>query len=108
MLAVSAKSKNPSAAVAFAKYLTSKGTETSLASTEYTIPSLNVDLDSSNPLMVAYLKAASDGFVDYSTYMPSFSTAGNTTFQTEVLPNLILGKTTPAQAAQATTDLFQK
>ncbi|MFF9565172.1 ABC transporter substrate-binding protein [Leifsonia sp. NPDC014704] len=108
VIAVSAKSKNPSAAIAFAKYLTSKATETSLATTQYTIPSLDIDLNSSNPLMVAYLKAASDGFVDSSTYLPSFSTAGNTTFLTEVLPNLILGKTTPEQAAQATTNLFQK
>lgn len=108
VLAVNAKSKNVSAAVAFAKYLTSYAVETGLAKTQYTIPSIDVDLSNDNPLMAAYLEAASNGFVNQDGYLPNFSTAGATTFTTEVMPSLILGKLTPEQAAQATADLFQK
>lgn len=108
VLAVSAKSKNASAAVAFAKYLTSHEVETELASTQYTIPSIDVDLSSDNPLMSAYLEAAGNGFVNQDPYLPNFSTSGATTLTSDVLPKLILGQLTPEQAAQATADLFQK
>lgn len=108
VLVVDAKSKNLSAAVAFAKYLTSTAVQTDLAKNDYTIPSLNIDLGSSNPLMSSYVKAAGNGFVDSSTYLPSFSIAGNTTWSTQVFPSLLLGKITPEQAAAATADLFQK
>ncbi len=106
VLAISAKSKNLSAAVAFAKYLTSVQTETKLAKENFTIPSIDVNLGSNNPLMASYLEAAHNGFVDSSTYLPTFSTAGNTTFTTEIMPNLVLGKITPTQAAQQTQSLF--
>lgn len=107
VLAVNAESANRSAAIAFVKYLTSAGVQTELATSQYTIPSLNIDLSSGNPLMASYLEAAGAGFVDSSGYMPNFTTAGATTFNSEVLPNLILGKITPMQAAEATAGLFE-
>ena len=105
VLAVSASSENQSAAVAFAKYLTSPEVQTKLAASEFTIPSTQVDVAASSPLMVAYLDAAANGFADEAA-MPSFTTAGATTYNTEILPNLILGKITPEQAAAATDGLF--
>lgn len=108
VLVVNKASKNLSAAVAFAKYLTSTKVETDLASSQFTIPSLDINLSSGNPLMAAYLEAAGHGFTDSSTYLPNFSTAGYTTYSTEIFPNLVLGKITPEQAAQQTEGLFQK
>ncbi|MGP4033703.1 ABC transporter substrate-binding protein [Pseudarthrobacter sp. 1C304] len=108
VLAVSAKSENKSAAVAFAKYLTSADVQTKLAETQFTIPSLDIDLSSANPLMKAYVDAANGGFIDSSTYMPAFSTAGNRTFTTEVLPRLIFDDLSPEKAAAATEGLFNK
>ncbi|GGM62110.1 ABC transporter substrate-binding protein [Microbacterium saperdae] len=105
VLAVSASSDNQSAAVAFAKYLTSPEVQTSLAASEFTIPSTDVDVAAASPLMTAYLEAAANGFADEAA-MPSFTTAGATTYNTEILPNLILGKITPEEAAQATAGLF--
>ncbi len=106
VLVVSKDSPNLSAAVAFAKYLTSEGVETELASSQFTIPSLDIDLSSSNPLMAAYLEAAGNGFINSAAYMPSFTPAGQTTFASEILPKLILGQLTPEQAAAATDGLF--
>ncbi|MHC9046080.1 ABC transporter substrate-binding protein [Microbacterium saperdae] len=105
VLAVSASSENQSAAVAFAKYLTSPEVQTSLAASEFTIPSTDVDVAAASPLMTAYLEAAANGFADEAA-MPSFTTAGATTYNTEILPNLILGKITPEEAALATAGLF--
>jgi raffinose/stachyose/melibiose transport system substrate-binding protein len=106
VLVISKDSDNLSAAVAFAKYLTSEGVETELASSQFTIPSLDIDLSSSNPLMAAYLEAAGNGFINSAEYMPSFTPAGQTTFASEILPKLILGQFTPEQAAAATDGLF--
>lgn len=108
VIAVSANSDNVSAAVAFAKFLTSAGVQTELASTQYTIPSIDIDLGTGNPLMSAFLEAASNGFVDPSGYMPGFTAEGGTTFNSEILLSLILGKITPAEAAEATRDLFDQ
>lgn len=113
IIAVNAHSKNLSAAVAFAKYLTSKGVETSLAATQYTIPSIDVDLTASggtsgSALMAAYLTAAGNGFVDSSGYLPPMTAAGSTKFNTEILLNLILGKITAEEAAKQTADVFQQ
>ena len=107
VLVVNAGSKNLSAAVAFAKYLTSTEVQTELASTQFTIPSLDIDLSSGNPLMAAYLEAAGNGFTAPAEYMPAWSTSGLTTYRAEVLPKLILGQITPAEAAKATEGLFQ-
>lgn len=108
VIVVNARSENVNAAVAFAKFLTSEGLQRELASSQYTIPSIDISLESANPLMAAYLDATSDGFIDSSGYMPAFSTAGLTTWNTEVLPSLLLGKLTPEQAAHATADLFNE
>ena len=105
VIAISASSQNKSAAVAFAKYLTSPEVQGGLAATQFTIPSTNIDVSASSPLMSAYLDAASQGFLDEAA-MPKFTPAGATTYNTEILPNLILGKITPEQAAQATAGLF--
>lgn len=107
VLVVNAHTKNPSAAIAFAKYLTSVQVESGLSQTQYTIPSINITTTSGNPLMKAYTDAAANGFVTASEYMPSFTPAGNTTLLSNVLPALVLGKLSPAQAAAATKDLFQ-
>lgn len=108
VLVVNKNTKNASAAVAFVKYLTSKKVQTSLAASQYIIPSINVDLSSGNPLMDAYLKAAGNGFTDSSTYLPAFTPAGQTKFASDVLPRLILGKLSPSDAATATAELFVK
>lgn len=107
VLAVSADSENHSAAVAFAKFLTSESVQTELAGSVYTIPSIEIDLSSSSELMAAYLEAAGNGFVDFAPYMPALSAEGQTTFIGEVIPNLILGKTTPEQAAASMEGLFE-
>ena len=107
VLVVNKASKNLSAAVAFAKYLTSTEVETELATTQYTIPSLDIDLSSGNPLMAAYLEAAGNGFTDSSGYLPNFTTEGSTTWSTEIFPKLILGQITPEDAAKQTDGLFQ-
>lgn len=108
VIVINAKSENLSAAVAFAKFLTSEGLQRELASSQFTIPSIDISLDSANPLMGAYLDATADGFIDPSGYMPAFSTAGQTTWNTEVLPSLLLGKLTPKEAAAATAGLFNE
>lgn len=108
VIAVSADSENHSAAVAFAKFLTSAAVQTELASSQFTIPSVNIDLSSSNPLMGAYLEAAGNGFIDPSTYLPAMTAEGGTTFNTEIFPKLILGDLTPEQAAEATRDLYEQ
>lgn len=106
VLVVNAKSKNLSAAVAFAKYLTSTEVESKLSKQSFTIPSIDIQSGNGNPLMTAYTDAAKNGFTDSTAYMPSLTTAGQTTFATEVLPSLLLGKLTPEQAAAATDGLY--
>jgi ABC-type glycerol-3-phosphate transport system substrate-binding protein len=106
VIAVSAQSKNVSAAVAFAKFLTSSQAQGSLAKSQDTIPGVKIDLGSSNPLMAAYLTAAGNGFIDSSSYLPNFSVSGGTTFDSEILPKLILGQMSPQDAAAATKGLF--
>lgn len=108
VIAVSADSENHSAAVAFAKFLTSAGLQTELAGSQFTIPSINIDLSSSNPLMGAFLEAAGNGFLDSSTYLPAFTAEGGTAWNTEVLPGLYFGNLTGAQAAAATEGLFEQ
>lgn len=108
VIVVNANSDNFAAAVAFAKFLTSAGVQTELAESMYTIPSINVDLASSNPLMSAFLEAAGNGFIASSDYMPGFTTEGATTWNNEILPSLYFGNLTAAEAAAATTGLFQE
>ena len=108
VIVVNAKSENLSAAVAFSKFLTSERLQRELASTQFTIPSIDISLESANPLMGAYLAATSDGFIDPSGYMPAFSTEGQTTWNFEVLPSLLLGKLTPQEAAAAAAGLFNE
>lgn len=108
VIVVSNKSENVSAAVAFAKYLTSEEVQRKLAAEQYTIPSINIDIESGNPLMAAYLTAAGEGFTDPTTYMPAWTTAGSTTWLNEVLPSLILGKITAEEAAAASAGLFEQ
>jgi raffinose/stachyose/melibiose transport system substrate-binding protein len=108
VLVISKDSDNAAAAVAFAKYLTSEGVQGELAKTQYTIPSITMGLETSSPLIEAYTKAAANGFIDASVYLPNFSVPGQTTFLTEVVPQLILGKMTPEQAAEATAPLFDQ
>lgn len=108
VLVLNKSTKNPVAAVAFAKYLTSQEVEGHLAKTQYTLPSIQIGLSSSSPLIQAYVDAAANGFVDGSAYLPAFTTAGHTTFVTEVLPKLILGQITPQQAAAQTAPLFDQ
>lgn len=106
VLAISNDSKNKAAAVAFAKFITSAGVQGNLASTLFTIPSINLDVSNSNPLMGAFLIAAGNGFVDQSTYLPAMSAEGGTLFNTEIFPKLILGQLTAKQAAEATRDFY--
>lgn len=108
VIAMNAKTKNASAAVAFAKFLTSAQVQTELAGSQFTIPSINIDVSSSNPLMAAYLTAAGNGFVDQSGYLPPMTAEGGTIFNTEIFPKLILGQLTPKEAAEATRDLYEK
>lgn len=108
VIVVSKDSPNLSAAVAFAKFLTSQGVQEELASTQFTIPSIDIDVASANPLMTAYLEAASRGFIDSATYMPALTPAGTTSFAQEVLPSLILGKLSPEEAAAETEGFYQK
>lgn len=108
VIVINAKSANLSAAVAFSKFLTSEGLQRDLASTQYTIPSIDISLESANPLMGAYLDATADGFIDPSGYMPAFSTEGQTTWNMEILPSLLLGKLTPREAAAAAAGLFNE
>lgn len=108
VIVVSEDSPNKSAAIAFAKFLTSVSTQESLAASEYTIPSIEIDVASSNPLMSAYLEAASQGFVDPSGYLPNITTPGATKLDTEVLPSLMLGNISAAEAAAQTADIFEK
>jgi hypothetical protein len=56
--------------------------------------------------MAAYLTAAGNGFIDSSSYLPNFSVSGGTTFDSEILPKLILGQMSPQDAAAATKGLF--
>lgn len=107
VIVINAKSENLSAAVAFSKFLTSEGLQRELASTQFTIPSIDISLETANPLMAAYLDATAGGFVD-SAYMPSFSTEGQTTWNNEILPSLVLGKLSPQQAAAAANGLFNE
>ena len=108
VLAVSADSDNKAAAVAFAKFITSAGVQGKLAETLFTIPSINIDVSSSNALMGAFLTAAGNGFVDQSTYFPAMTAEGGTLFNTEVFPKLILGQLTAKEAAEATRDFYTK
>lgn len=108
VIAISAKTKNPAAAIAFAKYLTSDAVETKLAKENFTLPSTNVDVSSSSPLMSAYLKAASNGFTDSAEYLPTMTPAGATKFANEIFPALVLGKISPAQAAAETSGIYAK
>ncbi|HEU0207044.1 MAG TPA: extracellular solute-binding protein, partial [Pseudolysinimonas sp.] len=106
VIVVNAHSKNLSAAVAFAKYLTSTEVETKLAKEDFTIPSINVNLSTSNPLMATWVKAAKDGFANNASFLPSLTPAGQTKWQTVIVPQLILGQLTPEQAAAATNGLY--
>jgi len=108
VLVVDKNTDNPAAAVAFAKYLTSEGVQGELAKTQFTIPSITMGLETSGPLIEAYTQAASNGFIDASVYLPNFTRPGTTTFNTEVLPQLVLGEITPEAAAQATAPLLDQ
>lgn len=108
VIAVSADSENHAAAVAFAKFLTSSQLQSELAGSQFTIPSINIDLSSSNPLMGAFLEAAGNGFLDGSTYLPAFTAEGGTAWNTEVLPGLYFGNLSGAEAAAATAGLFEQ
>jgi len=106
VLVVNAHSKNLSAAVAFAKYLTSTKVESATAKNDFTIPSININLSSGNPLMSSYLTAAHNGFTDSAAYLPAMTPAGTTQFSTVIIPQLILGQITPAQAAADTQGIY--
>ena len=106
VLVVDKDTDNPAAAVAFAKYLTSEGVQSELARTQFTIPSITMGLEDSSPLIGAYTEAATNGFINSSSYLPTFTPEGIATFTTEVLPQLVLGEITPEQAAKATGPLL--
>lgn len=106
MLAVSANGQNNVAAIAFAKYLTSEGVQAQLAATEYTIPSLDIDVTTSNELMQAYIDAAGDGFLVLP--MPGWTQEGGTELINSVLPALILGRMSPAEAVDASRGLLNE
>jgi raffinose/stachyose/melibiose transport system substrate-binding protein len=108
VLVIAKDTDNEAAAVAFAKYLTSEGVQGELAGSQYTIPSINMGLETASPLIQAYTDAAANGFIDASVYLPNFSVPGLKTFNTEVLPQLVLGEITPEEAAQASAGLFDQ
>lgn len=107
-IVVSQSSENKSAAVAFAKYLTSEDLQRQLAQTVFTIPSIDIEVGSSEPIMEAYLNASAGGFIVQTDYMPTFTVEGTTIFRTEILPRLVLGEITPEEAAAATAGLFNE
>lgn len=45
-------------------YLTSAELSGKLATSEFTIPAININMASSNPLMAAYIEATHDGFIN--------------------------------------------
>ncbi len=106
VIVVNAHSKNLSAAVAFAKYLTSTEVQTKTAKEDFTIPSININLSTGNPLMATYVKAAKDGFASTSDFMPAMTPAGQTKYNSVIIPKLILGQITGAEAAAETQGLF--
>jgi len=108
VIVISADSDNKSAAVAFAKYLTSEAVATRLAGEAFTIPSIQIAAVSSSPLMTAYIDATANGFTDPASNLPANTPEGLLKLQNEILPGLILGTLTPEQAAQASADIWQQ
>lgn len=107
-LAIAKDTDNAAAAIAFVKYLTSPPAQKKFAEKVYTLPSIKIDVSSSNPLMKAYLDSASNGFAVRAKYLPLFTTAGTTKFNTEILPKFYLGQITPQEAATQAAGLVQK
>jgi raffinose/stachyose/melibiose transport system substrate-binding protein len=107
-IAIAENTDNAEAAIAFVKYLTSPDVQTRFAEEIYTLPSIQIDVSATNPLMEAYIEAASNGFAVRTQYLPLFTTAGQTTWTTEILPRFYLGQITPEEAAAQSAVLVQQ
>ncbi|MDZ8275741.1 extracellular solute-binding protein [Microbacterium aquimaris] len=107
VIAVSPDSENSAAAIAFSKYLTSEAVQTELANSVYTMPSIEIELEASSPLMAAYVDAAEQGFADPGAYLPPQTTAGRTKLLGEIIPQLILGQISAEQAAADSVGVFE-
>jgi ABC-type glycerol-3-phosphate transport system substrate-binding protein len=104
-VAVSANSKQQEAAIEFAKFLMSEEVQGSLAKTMYTIPSVQMEMDTSNVIMQAYLDATLGGFLA-GEGLGTFSTEGYNSLLTEIGPQIVLGQITPEQAAEALAPFY--